>query len=752
MIIYTPLIQNRYFKEITLKVPEIADIFRFSSSEVDKILDLASPLHGLIVGKIISAQPHPNADRLQVCLVDCGQTALRQIICGATNARPNVLTVVALPGTLLFPKQGQPITIQSTTIRDVLSNGMLCAFEEIGLPFSGKGIIELELGIPGQSASEALGITGASLDLEITPNRPDLLSYQGLARELAAVQDIPFIPLAQADITSTQKDPYPDAVRFMSIKIENILVGPSPYWLQRDIWASGLKPINCLVDLGNYVMLETGQPLHTYDAKTIAGELTVRAATQSETLTCLDGSLRTLNESDIIVTDQSNVPLSIAGIIGGAATKVTEATTSIVLEAASFPGTRIRETSRRLGLRSEASLRMEKENDSVGCEIALRRFVWWIQHLFPLAKIGEVTDHFATTHQPLPVSLQIEQLNRVLGTHISAEESVDILKRLGFKVSLSEQELIALPPHWRSDVWLPEDLIEEIIRIRGYETLPSTLPSGELSAPQSNSRYEKTLNVCKHFATAGWNQSIHISLTSEVALKRMLLSPELCQPVLLPLSAEVEYLIPSHAVSFLNNIATINRELKIVRLFEYGAVFKQPLIEEQRLSAIGVGGEVEALFRQLLGTYVVAFPGLTTKPCTECPAYLDPKRTANLIIGTQAVGWIGAFLPEVLEAWDITGEPLFAELTLGSWFDSLQSRSRFNPERMQAFTRDITLPQSGTVGEVIDSIQRAITGKSLIALDLLDQYAAGEQRTATFRLTFSGNQAEADAALNTLLK
>ena len=752
MTISTSILKR--FVDTTLSAEALGDVLRFSSSEVDRIIDHQARLLGLIVGTIITAERHPNADRLQVCTVDCGEPEPRQIICGASNARVGLSTVVALPGTVLHPVHGDAFTINAATIRGSASNGMLCAYQEIGLPFKGSGIIELESGQPGTAAATALGITGSSIELEITPNRPDLLSYQGVAREVAAVCALPLLPLYSIDISRLELPPFSGSTRFMSVQVSGITVTDSPLWLQRELWESGLSSVNSIVDLANLSMLETGQPLHTYDSELLSGALSLRQGRMSEQLVCLDGKTRTILPEDLVVCDKDNTVISLAGIMGGDGTKVTEATTSLIVESGCFPGAMVRQTSRRLGLRSEASLRSEKGLPPYFAELGLTRFLWRIKELFPDAGIDEVIDRVGKREPQVPIHTRSMDINALLGTSFTAEECAEPLKRLGCEVAdcRGQEGLVIIPPAWRTDLHLPQDVAEEVIRVKGYDSLPSTLPGGVLTNPKQDSVYAINGELCRKMAQAGYQQTIHVSFTSKQALERCQILLTGCQQVLLPLSNETEYLVPSHLVAFLNNITTTNRATKELSLFECGTVFSAPNKEQQRLSAISIGPELEHTYRKMLGAIEKALGVGIAAANQGPPPYFDPSRSTALTRGSTHLGWIGALNPDVLQAWGCDSDPVFSETDLNTVLAKATTHIRYNPSLLETFTRDITLPQPGPAGDVVSRIKNAFAKESLVKIELLGQYSSNDSETITFRLTFTGEQEPADRILATLTR
>lgn len=591
----------------------LGERFRMTSSELDGLTDWSERLTGVVTGKVVEVRPHPNAERLKVTKVDTGKDT-RKIVCGAPNVAEGQTVLVALPGTTLHPVGKEPLTIAQATIRGEESEGMLCALEELGIPVASDGIFTFSEPVkPGTAASKALFEDDVILDLEVTPNRPDLLSHYGLAREVSTFERKPLQPLmlanwetrgAKEQLTLTLHG-HRECLRLSAVVVDGIKVVPSPWWLQSRLLRCGIRPINNVVDVTNYVMLELGQPLHAYDAALLAeaGALTlgVRAADPGEKAELLDGTTRTLSGGDIVITDAADQVIGLAGIMGGARTAVQETTDRIVLEAATFPGAAIRRTSRRLGLRSEASLRFEKGLDPELTITALKRAIYLLQEMSPAKPVSKIADsHIHPVQRPV-FHLSFSTIHQVLGVRISAADCKDILQRLGFTLrNLTKSGFDATPPSWRKDVQGTHDVIEELIRIWGYDRLPYTLPVGAVKAPRHNAAVQAKQTIRHALAALGYRETIHVPLYSAALLERVGLVPNQAVPLANPLSSELAYLAPTHVLGLLDDSATGAREYEELLSFELGKTFHPPHHETERLTLLArTDGNAEHAVRQL---------------------------------------------------------------------------------------------------------------------------------------------------------
>ena len=478
--------------DLKLSPQELSDLIYLHITEVESITT-SGKWANFVVGEILNIAPHPNADKLQLTKVDVGGEVL-DIVCGAHNIAVGQKVPVATIGAVL----PDGTTIRSAVIRGERSSGMLCSQAELGRTGDASGIMILDSNrTPGTSLSEVLGEEGDSvLDLKILANRPDYISYKSLAREITTVLKQDFTPPINIDVKEaggrvndflqvTVQDSMA-CPRYMARVIQQVSVGPSPDWMQSVLLSSGLRPINNIVDAANYVMLELGNPIHTFDYDKISGkDIVVRMAKPGEALLGLDGTNYKLNNQMLVIANAKQ-PLAVAGIIGGEGSGVTDATQSIVIEVANFDLVSIRNTSRRLGLRTDASGRFERGLDIFLPELALKRITNLIQELCPGCK---VIAGLIDVHQKLPpitraLTVSPDKINQLLGIEVPIDEMVDILNRLDLPATLTDENLTIEVPHYRTDIEGVADIAEEIIRIYGTDQVPAVMPKMELRMPQ----------------------------------------------------------------------------------------------------------------------------------------------------------------------------------------------------------------------------------------------------------------------------
>lgn len=714
-----------------LPIEQLAEKLRLTSSEVEGIEDYQERLAGLVVGEVISVANHPNSQKLHVAEVLIGKQQ-RHIVCGAPNLIEGQKVIVALPGITIHPVKSDPVTIQIATIRGEKSEGMLCAYEEIGINLSSEGIIVLDPStVSGTSAAVALGLDDTVLDLEITPNRPDLLSYLGLAREIGAFESKRLQEPSLAILDQVNENNHHLPVvhfanvdshlcpRISAIYVQDINVAPSPQWLQSRLFLSGIKPVNIIVDITNFVMLELGQPLHAYDAQLISNrrsfnpKLGVRSAKLGEKISALDHTVRELNEGDIVITADQDKIVGLAGIMGGEESAIAPQTTSIIIEAAAFYGPQIRRTSRRLGLRTEASTRFEKGLDPEQTVTALKRAAYLIQQIIPTAIIGPVADHYPKNRSERPrIHVNYAWVQQILGVHIGASECKSILQKLGFHLSaLTKSSFDVVPPSWRADVQLPEDVVEELVRIWGYDRLPSSLLSGVITPPHPNPTFEAKRTIRHTLAAQGFHECVSLSLTSAAALQRTALRPDQAAKVLLPLSSEGEYLIPTHLIPFLQNATAANREEAELKICEIGTVFRADLTEEETVSLLIRTGtrhpddlyrEIKTVINRLFFELFGSQPHYNIST-TEAASYTQSGSSLTIEGKKGIVGEIGLINPSIVQSWKIrSGRVMvFAQISLPKLLQERGAVIRFNPgSSFPAIRRDVTfvVPESLPAG------------------------------------------------------
>lgn len=511
---------------------ELAEALTMSTVEVDDYTDQAKSLTGVVVGLVTKVSPHPKADKLKLATVDIGKKEM-EVVCGGVNLREGMKVAFATIGTRVrWHGQGDWITLEKAIIRGVESCGMACAAEELGLQDDKAvegGIMDLtHLEVsPGASLAHALGLNDVILDIDnksIT-HRPDLWGHFGLARELSAMWQVPlYEPKAprikpEIDVPLMVSVKKPARVgRYLAVSIGHLKVAHSPQWLQNALTSLGMRLINNIVDVTNYVMLELGQPLHAFDLDKLSSpEIVIRQAKKGEKFTTLDGAEHELDESMLMIADKKHVQ-AIAGVMGGQQSEVSDLTKTIVLESATFEAVNIRTTAAKLGLRTEASARFEKVLDPNLAELALRRTVELLKEVCPGAKVlSPLVDVYNNPPSAQPIKLSLPWLYARLGIELSPEEVKSILERLGFTVKIEEQEFLVTPPSWRAtrDITIPEDLVEEVARIYGYGKIPLALPKFSIKPSERDPAQDLRWKIRDILIGAGWAETLTYSFISE---------------------------------------------------------------------------------------------------------------------------------------------------------------------------------------------------------------------------------------------
>jgi phenylalanyl-tRNA synthetase beta chain len=716
-----------------------------------------SPDH-YVVGLVQSVEQHPNADRLRVCVVDVGEAEPVTIVCGAPNVATGQSVAVARPGARLA--DGRTLTIAK--LRGIESNGMILSEEELALGGEHSGILVLtDAPAPGTPLNEVFPLGSDMIEFEITPNRPDCLGIYGIAREVHASTGAPLAPAPWSqDAGSFEGDTGGVSVtiecsdlcpRFTARAFEQITIGPSPLWLKARLVAAGMRPISNVVDVTNYVMLITGQPLHAFDLDQIAGaELTVRRGKPGEQIATLDGQTRTADEDLVIIADAQG-PTSIAAIMGGERSEVNPTTTRVLLEAATWNGVNIQRSALRLGLRSEASARFEKGLSPGQTLEALALATGLLIDLCGATVLPGTIDVGGPGPDREPIELSPAQVTRLLGSEISARRCSEILTSLEFTVTPSGDALEVSVPHFRAnDVTREVDLIEEVARIDGLDRLPATLPprngaTGRLTpAQQLRRRAEDAL------AARGLDEIVGWSFTDPALLDRLRLPADAAMRAVVkienPLSQALSIMRPTLLGSLLD-VARHNlaHDASVVKIFECGNVYRtgKPLADEHHALGIlltgpatpsswrGTGGHAplecdfftaKALLEAVLGIASVDW----TLERADWP-FLHPGRSAAVNVGETGLGFIGELHPAVAGAWELGRTAAWA-IDLGKLAAAAPPVHTYVSFGSFPAAREdlaVVVSEATAVGEVIAVVRRA-AGPELESVELFDVFA-GEQ-------------------------
>jgi len=722
-------------------------------------------LSQIVVGKVLEQVKHPKSrSDLWVHQVDLGGGRIQQIIAGAPNAVPGTLVPVALPGTTV--PNGK--VVKDMNIAGYKASGMLCSADELMLGEDHSGILILDSGNPGDPLTTVIP-SQAIFDVEVTSNRPDCMGHLGVARELAAGLDRPLKRDFMPSFTGSANPPGRELVkvaiedsdlcsRYIGCVIKGVKVGPSPDWLQRRLRACGVRPINNIVDVSNYVVLEYAQPLHAFDLAKLNGpEIQVRRARDGEKLLCLDGIERELNTTMLVIAD-AELPAALAGIIGGEETAVSDETTDILLEAATFSGPNIRQTSRAIGLRTEASARFER---GLPPELALagaRRAASLIAELAGGSVHREWPDVYPHPQEPVRVRLKPWVVDEVLGAHVPLQDSEAILMRLGFHVKvLGDGEWDVLPPVFRLDVTIPEDLVEEVGRVYGYDRIPPTLPGRRHErwtslAPSVDRRLDTAREV---MAGAGFTETWNPALVSGRKLEALRVSAYAMR-VSNALSDDMDTLRTSLLPSLVDVVA-LNRDRgrDEVRVYEIASAFLARVGEKNsqpeeplRLGAVATAGNTgdsgREAFYALKSVLAACLESLSAPSCTYqrgAAELFHPGRCAAVILEGRQLGYLGELHPTVAATLKVEGRLVAFEIDLEPVLAASRTPRAQPLPRFPAVQRDLAVVAEEHVaaGSLLAAIKEA-AGDLLENAHAFDEYHGAQvpegHKSIGFTLTF----------------
>ena len=765
---YVPLDLNR-------PAQELADELTQAGIPVEEVLSMDPGLKKIYTGKIVEITKHPDADKLQVCQVQClseeGEEITKQIVTAATNVAVGQIVPVAYHKSRL----ADGTEIKKGKLRGVVSEGMFCSVAEFGIssdlvrPEEAQGIYIFPEGTPiGLDIKEALMLDDTVYEFELTANRADCFSMVGLSREFGIMTNqkalFPVIMVNETGASIEGKasvaiEAHDLCTRFTSRLVTNVTIEPSPLWMQNRLRNSGIRPINNVVDVTNYVMLELGQPMHAYDYDCVADHtLIARRAKAGETLTTLDGNERELDESMLIIADTKG-PIGVAGVMGGLTSEVTDKTTNVLFEAAVFNGPSIRRTSKALGMRSEASGRFERGVNHKYTAYAIDRAAQLLQQICPSCKVSVgVIDVYPEPVEQRTVTFTAEQINDYLGTSIEKDRMVDILTKLEFGITESGDTIKALVPTWRDDVTGMPDIAEEVARIVSYDNIAPTIPVAVLSSGGMTPKKALTKEVTHYLAHAGLSQIITFSFMHKDGLANMMLpegdSRYTAIPILNPISEEFPYmrttLIPAVIEVAKRNIAQQNKDLW---LFETANVYEPkalPLTEvpHERPMACGLmmGKVTEAAWNQaqrdtdfydVKGVVdgLLAKLGLTEfdiQLSTE--SYYHPGVSAHYTINGVTIANYGELHPQAVKNFDLPGKVYMFEIDLEAVLSITVPAFRYKSfSKFPGTSRDLAIvaPVSVTSGDIVALIKEH-GGEYLESVSIFDVYE-GEHIEAGYR-------------------
>ncbi len=750
-----------YVPDLDVTAQEYTDAMTLSGTKVEGFEAADRDLENIVIGQIEQIERHPDADKLIVCQVNVGGGVSTQIVTGAPNVKVGDKIPVVLDGGRVAGGHDGKVTeggiaIKKGKLRGVESNGMMCSIEELGstremypeAPEYGIYIFPEDAEV-GADAIEALGLHDVTFEYEITSNRVDCFSVIGIAREAAATFGKTFCPpIVKETGNSEQASDYVKVTvedpelcpRYTARIVKNVKIAPSPKWMQRRLAAAGIRPINNIVDITNYVMEEYGQPMHAYDYDRIAGhEIIVRRAKKEETFVTLDGQERTMDENVVMICDGEK-PVGIGGIMGGENSMITDDVSTMLFEAACFDVTNIRLSSKRIGLRTDASAKFEKGLDPNNAQAAIDRACQLVEELGAGEVVGGMVDVYSKVKEPVRIKFEPEKINALLGTDISAEEMLGYFKKIDLGYDENTNEIIA--PTFRHDLFRMADLAEEVARFYGYDNIPTTLPSGEATAGKLpfDLRIREAAEDIAEFC--GFSQGYMYSFESPKVFDKLLIPEDsplrTAVKISNPLGEDFSIMRTTPMNGMLTSLAfNYNHRNKNVRLYELGNVYlpkSLPLTElpEERMQfTLGMYGDgdfftMKGVVEEFLEKIGIA--GRKTYSPDQKKPFLHPGRQAEIYYGKTLLGYLGEVHPLVASSYGI-GEKAYVavidmeEVTKLATFD----RKYVGIAKFPAVTRDISMvvPKQILAGQIEEMIiQRG--GKILEGCELFDIYEGAQ--------------------------
>lgn len=773
---------------VDIDVPDrdFAEALTISGSKVESFRHEGETLENIVVGEILTVEKHPNADRLFVCTVNVGKEEPITIVTSATNVTPGVFVPVALHKSVVAG--GQKIT--KGKMRGVLSEGMFCSVAELGItvhdfPYAIEDGIFL-LGDdckkePGMDIHEAIGLNDVVTEFEITSNRPDCMSIIGLARETAATYDLPLklhtpeVKSGEGDVNDYLKvdiNAPEECYRYAGAVVKNVRVKPSPLWIRERLRACGVRPINNIVDITNFVMLEYGQPMHAFDLRYLEGNhVIVRMAEDGEKITTLDGDEKTLDPSILVIADEKK-PVAVAGVMGGEYSGIMDDTTTIVFESACFHGARVRRGAKKLGMRTEASSRFEKELNPDNCGTCLARALELVQLLDAGDVVNGVVDNYANPKEQITLPFEPEWTNNFIGINVPAEEQAEILRKIDFKV----EDGVITVPSFRIDIHHQADISEEIARFYGYNKIPATQLRGsaqaELTPRQKFNRLvEQTMRSCglseiQTFSFISPKEYDRIRLPKESGLRKNIVIKN-------PLGEDTSVMRTTSIPSMLNVLSrNYNNRNERAWLYEMSTVYiphetLDELPDENQQLVLGLYGKgtdyfvLKGMVEKLLSICGIA--EYDVEPVKDDPTF-HPGRTASITVDGEEVVRLGEIHPAVLHNYEIGDRAYIAAIDVEKLYEKadLVKIYRHLP-KYPVTTRDLAFVVDAATPVLVleKAIRQAISSSILEKLELFDVYTGDQvgkdKKSVAFSLKFRASDRtltdeEVDAAVKKTVK
>ena len=728
---------------------EYADKMTMSGSKVEGVENLGAELDKIVVGKVLSCQMHPDSDHLHICMVDVGEAEPIQIVCGAPNVAQGQKVPVALNGATL----PGGIKIKKGKLRGVESNGMICSSDEMGIDNSRLGY-EPEYGILvldenaeiGSDVKDLFGLNENVVEFEITSNRPDCFSIIGLARETAATFKKPFnIPVPKfsengGDINDLIKIEIADkdkCKRYCGRVVQNVKIGPSPKWMRERLEACGVRAINNIVDITNYVLLEYGQPMHAFDIRDISGgKIRVRRAGEGEKIKTLDEQERKLTSDDLVIAD-SDRAIAIAGVMGGFNSEIKEDTTTVVFESATFDASSIRLTAQRVGLRTEASSRYEKGLDYNNTVPAIERACALVEELGCGENVCGMIDVMGNVGEPVSIKFRPDKINAFLGTDISTDDMRAVFSAL--EIGVDMEKMMLYPPSFRPDLLAEADIAEEVARFYGYDKIPTTLMSGATTSGLKTPVQKLESEIADVLTSQGMYEIYTYTFQSPSVLDKMNISPDspLRNRVRItnPLGEDTSVMRTTMAGSMLETLSrNYNYRNKSARLFELGRVYipttEGELPDEKPTLMLGMYGNTD--FYDIKGVCEEIFERLHIdnveyERVSDNPVY-HPGRAAVITINGRYIGIIGEVHPSVARAFELGARAYMGELDFRAIYKSAKRDVKYTPlTKFPSVTRDFSIVIDKLVPVAnIEKVIRKASGKLLARLELGDVYEGAQ--------------------------
>lgn len=784
------------YVDINVTPEVLADKLTRVGLEVEKIIDLGDGLEGVITGKVTHIERHPNSDHLWICMMDIGESEVVQILTGAQNVTQDAMVPVAVVGS----KLPNGMKLKKAKMRGLDSFGMLCSASELGidakllLPEQREGILILPSDTPiGVDVKTVLGLDDTVLDIDLTANRSDCFNIIGLAREAAVVlgQELKLPSLEVAEAAGGNAEAMAQVEikaqdlcsRFAVRILKNIKIGSSPEWMQKRLRACGMRPINNVVDVTNYVMLELGQPMHAYDYDQVTGhKLIVRRAEPEETLVTLDEQERTLTAEMIVIADEAKA-VGLGGVMGGLQTEVTGATVNVMLEAATFNGPTIRRTSKSLGLRSEASGRFERGVDTVLNHNALDRAAYLLEQMNACETVAGIVEDYPTICQPVTVQVTAKDISNRIGTEITQAELIDVLQKLQFAVAEAGEVLLVTAPSWRNDVTCDADISEELARIHGYDNISSSLPRLDVVQGRQDVIEDVRDTIEDYMVTAGLDEVMTYSFIHPSSFDKLLLTAEderrKVIELLNPITDEFKVMRTTMAPSLLATASyNLARQHSNVGIFEVGRTFfpkALPLTEfpeEKRVLCAVLSGKRNQLnwnesredvdFYDMKGIVEGLMEKMqafdyelveTTEP------YFHPGKSCGIKYQGQVIGHFGEIHPLVQEAFGLGAAAYLLEIEIATLVSSATAIPKYKHlPKFPSTSRDIAVvvPKAVTMKELV-AVIRANGGELLQEVKAFDVYTgkqvADDSKSMAFNLTFQAqNRTLIDDEITVIIK